>query len=320
MLHPAKKYVLFLMRTAISAAIIVFLGYKIDVSHVFEKIIESKFEFFIILGAIDLAAYFLRALRWQIVLRIWDIHVSTALLFIYLQGGRIFDYLLPSSIGGDVYRVYLSAKKSNSTSKAVLGIVLDRLTGMSAGFILAGIGVAILYLKKISVPHMIVVLVFIAVWFILMGILFSPKLELMVEAASTRSAFWAKLNTFFSSMVIARSNPRQVIYALLISFFIKSQEIFVAYFVSHALGLSVPFLYCMAFVPVIGFIIVAPVSISGIGVRESLYIFFFTAIGLTMTQAFSLSITVFAWMACMGAAGGSLYLLWWTFSSHKKSQ
>lgn len=314
-----KNSILLLVRAVISCAVIALLIYNIDIAYVFRQIVNSRVEFFALLFAIDIIAYTARAWRWHMVLGIWDISFPITTLFFYTQGGRLFDYLLPSSIGGDVYRVYLSARASQSRAGSLLGIVLDRLTGMSAGFVFAGIGLALLTVRHITVPHAEVVIACIAGWFIAMALLFSKRLETLMDSLQTDNALLRKLQRFFQTMALARSHPRRVLAAFCISFLIKSQEIFAAYFVSKALGFDVPFLYCMAFVPVIGFIIVVPVSISGLGIRESLYIFFFTTIGLTSSQAFTLSITQFGWMALMGICGGASYLVWWMITSHKHS-
>jgi glycosyltransferase 2 family protein len=52
----------------------------------------------------------------------------------------------------------------------------------------------------------------------------------------------------------------------------------------------------------------APISIGGIGIREGAFVFFFTQVGLSIEQAFALSIIVLFGRLCCAVTGGVLYL------------
>ncbi len=310
-----KKYRI-ILRTLISALILTVLLYKINSREVLDRLTDSQWEFFLLLFGLDIAGFFARSWRWKIILEIWDIHIPISTLFFYSQGGRTLNFILPSSIGGDVYRMYLTTKNSNKKTGSIVGIVIDRLTGMSTGFFLAGCATLFLFTRSIPIPHIYIILAIIAGWFVMIGILFSNKLHEFVQNRSAENTFFDKLNKFFISISIAKQHPAVIAKALCISVLVKFHEILVAYFVARALSLPVPLFFCMAFIPVISFLTVLPISISGIGIRESMVIFFFTRIGLTPTAAFSLSITVFTWMALMGMCGGLIYLIWWVITGN----
>lgn len=309
-----------MLRTIISFGFLGILLYKVNGKEVLNRALNLRLEFLLLLIIADILGFIVRSWRWQILLRIWKIDISLAKLFFYFQGARMLNFILPSSIGGDVYRFYLIVKNSSKKAGTVVGTLIDRLAGMSVGFLLAGGGTIWLLAHHIDVPNNHIIFAFIIGWFIAMGILFSKTLEDFFNRRANVNIIFSKLNRIFQSMTVAKEHPSAVVKALFISILIKLQEILVPYFVAKALSLPAPLLFCIAFVPIISFVTIIPVSISGIGIRESMFIVFFSKIGFSTTDAFTLSITVFSWMAVMGAIGGITYIIWWLIQSHAQQR
>lgn len=307
------------VRLLVSAGLIGFLLTRVNLSKLFDTIVQSRWEFFIILIFIDLIGYLARSLRWKYILSLWDIDIALITLFFYAQGGRLFNIILPSSIGGDAYRMYLSASNTNRRTQSVIAIILDRFCGVTMGFSLAAAGVILFEIQGLPFEHTRIVVLFIAGWTCFLLVLFSRRVAHFAKERFGRFNWFGKIDTFFASVRTAREHPRTTAKALAASVVVKLHEVLVTYCVAQALGLPVSFLFCLAVASLIGFITIAPVSISGIGIRESLYIYFFTRIGLTTTEAFSLSVTVFSWMALTGIAGGIMHLIWWNVTSARRA-
>jgi hypothetical protein len=81
------------------------------------------------------------------------------------------------------------------------------------------------------------------------------------------------------------------------------------YLISQALGLSIPFSYFLAFIPISILIQTLPVSINGIGVREGIYISFLTEMlgKATVEQSIAFSWIAYGMILLLGILGGVIY-------------
>jgi hypothetical protein len=71
-----------------------------------------------------------------------------------------------------------------------------------------------------------------------------------------------------------------------------------------------PFLATCAIIAIVNMLIALPVSVAGLGVRETLYIMFFALLGVDKEHAFAFSITCFAMTLFWSLAGGPFYFLY----------
>ena len=65
--------------------------------------------------------------------------------------------------------------------------------------------------------------------------------------------------------------------------------------------------YYFVYVPVIFVISMLPISVAGIGVREGSFVYFFSQVGASKPEAFSLSLAVFLQAVGLALLGGALY-------------
>jgi hypothetical protein len=75
------------------------------------------------------------------------------------------------------------------------------------------------------------------------------------------------------------------------------------------MGLEIPVIYFFLFIPVIAIFIAMPISIGGLGVRETLGIFFFTraVAGLGDEQAMAMELLAYVVGVVVSLGGGVLY-------------
>lgn len=79
---------------------------------------------------------------------------------------------------------------------------------------------------------------------------------------------------------------------------------------SNALGLEIDLFYFVGIIPACRILTRLPISIAAIGVQEGIYVFFFTLVGATMAEAFTLSIVQrAAFFIAVIPAGGVLYVI-----------
>src|SRR5690606_18422664 len=90
-----------------------------------------------------IALVFVSAYKWRLLLSIHGVEYSTLRLSRYYFVALFFNNFLPTSIGGDGYRIYKTINNGRSKASAIIAVVMERVTGF--GTLLAlGAGAAVL--------------------------------------------------------------------------------------------------------------------------------------------------------------------------------
>jgi uncharacterized membrane protein YbhN (UPF0104 family) len=85
-------------------------------------------------------------------------------------------------------------------------------------------------------------------------------------------------------------------------------QISVLMILTRALRLAVPWSYCFVFGPLVNIMAAIPVSLNGLGVRETSYVYFLSHIGVPRDSAVAFALTWFAVVMLAGVVGGCVYL------------
>jgi uncharacterized protein (TIRG00374 family) len=81
--------------------------------------------------------------KWKLLLSIHSIFYSFPSLYRYYLIGSFFNNFLPSTIGGDGYRIYKTVRNPVSQSGAVGAVFMERITGLLALLITGWIGAVV---------------------------------------------------------------------------------------------------------------------------------------------------------------------------------
>jgi uncharacterized membrane protein YbhN (UPF0104 family) len=100
---------------------------------------------FAALAFVGLAIQFpISGLKWHAALKVCDIEMSPARLTRFYCISHFVGQFLPTSIGGDAYRVYRVLPQVEPRSRAVTSIVIDRVVGLAALLLLGAVGAVFL--------------------------------------------------------------------------------------------------------------------------------------------------------------------------------
>ncbi|HJX39023.1 MAG TPA: lysylphosphatidylglycerol synthase domain-containing protein, partial [Anaerolineae bacterium] len=82
----------------------------------------------------------------------------------------------------------------------------------------------------------------------------------------------------------------------------------VNYLIALALGGGISLLHIFLFTPLITFVLLIPISLGGIGLNQSAYVFFFNLVGVPEEKSFAISLIMQAIIIVASLPGG---MLWW---------
>jgi glycosyltransferase 2 family protein len=258
--------------------------------------------------AVAFVGILVRSLRWQWLLNSVGAHLQfRRVVYLYFIGS-FFNTFLPTGFGGDVVRVLEIGPGATSDQAAGTALV-DRLTGFIVLFVLALVTLPFSY--RLLPPNLALIISLMAVA-VLVGsaLLFEGRRLRRMTGWLPRSASLAGDAWIGKTYaVITACGRRGVLGALFWSLVFNLLQVFGNVLVARALGVGVSAWVFFMIVPLATAVLLVPISISGFGVREGLYVALFGQLGVGPTLAVALSLATYSLDFSTGLAGGVVYFV-----------
>ncbi len=264
------------------------------------------------------ATIFIGVLRWQAVLRVHGLKLSlwrvTQISFV----AHFFNSFLLGSVGGDVLKAYYVARETHHKKpEAVVTVVVDRLIGLFSMLVFGCIFLVPNFDLLTATPRLrLVVSLMLAMTcgcgiFLMIG--FWGGVSRRVPKAREWLRRLPKGQSFERSLEAFREfgRDRGFFWRILpISTLLNAVLVIHFYVLTLGFHLNVPFLALAAIVPVVTSISALPITPSGLGVRENLYVWMLAVPLLAVPEgkALLLSLVGYAGSLFWSAVGGVVYL------------
>jgi len=303
-----------LIRAGITLGLLAFLAYQMDLSKLW-VILVSASPWLVLLGTlIHLLSVMLSVVRWRTILVNFDIHIDYSPLAKITFIGFFFNMLLPSGIGGDFFRAYyLSKRIDGGMSTTLTTTLLERSGGLCALLVIGTLFAAFEDLRVEGVRLFDVFLVLITLYLLGNLMLFHAWIHRKISSFLKKrnlEQIEAKMELVYSGLNALRGNRRSIVLALLLSLLIQFLTVVIVWVAALAIDIDAPFRIFMIFVPLINLSIMVPLTINGIGLRESLFYLLFSQIGLPVETAVSLSLVTFFLYLLTALPGLIIYSLY----------
>lgn len=304
--NPARRRIMTLLKLSVTVVGLYLVLSKLDLEAIL-AVMKGVNLLWMVAGAVLIALSLpLRAYRWHIVLHGAGSSIRFRRLVELYLVGSFFNAFLPSGVGGDVVRAAEAAQDVDS-SVAVSSVLIDRLTGLMAIFIMALI---LLPFMPVGFPgNLAVTIGAICILGLVLGVvlvdgrLFQWVARFLPRGIRTLGDGF--LDRFARSM--SACSRRSLIAALIISVVFNVMQIGWWLATGRAIGLDIPFSYYVLVVPVLALALLVP-SIGGLGVRENLAPILFSGAGISAEQAVALTLLVFGLERVASLLGAPVYL------------
>jgi uncharacterized protein (TIRG00374 family) len=293
-----------LLKALISAGFLLFVLLRLDYQQALELITQqSLFHFIPLLVGIAFSWIFM-TFRWSLILSFNTIKIPMENLLKAIVIGHTFNQFLPSSVGGDFYRLLLLRQWKVAAPVGLGGLILDRLLGLFAlGVIL--VIVPIFYQEQALLSHLMSPLASSLV-FLFLGICALIFLKLLPNKWFERGI----LQKFLSFKILIHtllSHPTYLLSTILLSCLGHFCLILGIHYL--ALSFSMPLNYYDSFFifPLLMIITSIPISFAGWGIREGGMISLLGIYGIPKESALALSMLIGFIQILAGAPG---FILW----------
>jgi len=299
-----------LIRIVVSGLLIAFLLTSVDLSELGGALKSANIWYLLIALLLVFLRLLVMAYRWQIMLLPKGIRVPLLSLTAIYFVGRFFSMFLPTVIGGDIVRGYELSRLSSRAADSAATVVMERLIGFAAAFIICWISM-IFGFRYLEGTNTIIIIGALSFAFILLlAAAFNATLMTKIVSLGRVLKRWnveGKLMKAYRSLHAFTASKDILVKGLLVSFIHQLIGVAVSFFVSQSLGLNVSFVYFLIAIPIIWIIMMIPVSIAGLGVREGAFVLFFTQYGVSSENALLLSLLVFGLTLISALLGGIIY-------------
>lgn len=260
------------------------------------------------------------SIRWKIVLNQFGGRADALPAMRYTLIGGFFNQVLPSGMGGDVFRIWYARGFGLSAGRALASVVVDRMFGLFAIAAIVTAGVPfVLWLKA---PGPLVAGAIAAVALLAGGIslflaldLVEAPLEALVRRVTRGRVRSSTLRAIAGAAWSARSSramlaawPRNVI-AIGISIACQLVVGFVVFLLLRDLGQKVALATVLFLFPFVQLLSMLPISFAGWGLREGAMVVAFQLAGVPAEAALGASILFGLCLLTSSIPGAAVWLL-----------
>lgn len=302
----AKSRWKLLAKFLFSAALIVLLVRHYQVDGVIRQLAQADVPLALAAILLTVGMSLIHAWRWKFVITANGSSLGYANALRLLQIGYFFNQALPSSVGGDLVRVWQAHRHGMRLSVAFNSVVVDRLTALAG----------LLLIVAVSMPWLAGVIgsaymrVFLAT--LLFAGLCGFGVLLFVDRLPEKYFSWRPLRALWQMSGFARRvflDKNCLTWVLALSVITHMLVCLAVYLLAQALAISLTFIHCLMLVPLVMLVTMIPVSIAGWGVREGAMVVALGMVGVPASSAFSLSLLFGLVVAVASLPGAMIWML-----------
>lgn len=283
------------IKILISSVLIFYLfSRKIDKGELVENFKLLDWRYIPLVFATIIIHYAISSFRWKSLL----IHEKSNevsrwyLLKLYFMGA-FFNNFMPTSIGGDVFKMYKLGKKIKDPATGFTSVFTERFTGIVMLFLIGLLSIG----KNLGWGVIILLIWFFVAMYIGMFVL---------KVLGGKIKFFGDI---YNSLMVYKNHLKVLWFAMFTSFLIQLLAISTQYLLFVAVGIKLPLFYSLMAFPIITLVGFFVPSINGLGVQDTLYASMFSLVGVSTSTA--ISVSVMYHMVRMGVSliGGVMYAL-----------
>lgn len=278
------------VRTAVTIAIVAGLIIKLSPGDLRDTIRDADPWMFVASAALMFLVQFLVAIKWLLLLRARDVHQPFLRVARLYCIGNLLSNVLPTAVGGDVYRIYRLQREAHARAADVtMSVLYERATGYGAMTCLGALGAAFHYGN-------------VAIGFLALA--GGGTAALVLAFVLPRMPFPAVRHDHFLRNLMAHRRELMAVYQMSV-FSVAIQALYISTIAlaGHALGIDVSWWYWAFATWVVAIALLLPVTLGGLGVRESSYSALLNHAGATSAQGASVGFALGLLLIVTNAAG-----------------
>lgn len=287
------------LRIGVSVVLLALVGWKTDWTTIGDKFANLNLAYWLAAVLVLVLAQLVSAKRWQLFARELRFERTLGQYSAYYFIGMYFNLLLPTSVGGDVMRVWYLNANSGRKMAALASVFLERVNGLLVLIALACVG-------ALCSPVPLEWWIHVAVWSIagcaVVGMALSPFLRHLTWLPLQRRE---QVRTMHALLYV----PKVLAGGTALSILVQVFSVATLWCVGVSLGLDIPIAYYCILGPMVSLLTLLPISVNGMGVREFGTYLFLAELGVDENTSNTLAFLWFGVNVAVSLMGGLVYLI-----------
>lgn len=303
-----KKFGKEILKIIITAVLFYYLfKNKVPAGEVMQNIKNINPVYFALITICFFIYYLFFSLRWNFLLKAQKINIGYSKSYLYLLVSFFFNNFLPSGLGMDMIRSAYAGGKENF-EEAFGTSIMERILGM-IGMMLIGITAVFsgkIAFAKLSVIYIGLMIFIILVYYFLTSLKITWVKEKLLSIKLLNLG--ESIRKFYRAFKIYKNQRKTIIIGIAYSILIQLVIIIINYFIAKGLSIPISLFSLLAYIPIITVISLIPITINGLGLRETAYIYFFSLLNISEAEAMSLSLVFFFSSVIASCTGGIVFI------------
>lgn len=295
------------LKIIVSIGMLAFLATKLDWYQVLDRAAHLAWWTLPLATAIQILVWAVANTRWWLLIRVHALGHTYGNLLKLTYIGAFFNNLLPSSTGGDLFRMYYIYRQGHGAAVAVSPIATERVVGLICMVALAAVTI-FQFSQDTQFFHALRTVLF---WLLAVG----AAGIAIVSFRGTYYTFhrflerWIRLKLVAGLLGITEaahtylSRPRLLALLVLISLSLQGLQIAIFLILGAGVDAALEPTQYLFIVPVILVAASIPVTVGGLGVREAAAVTLFTAAGMSQENAAAVSLLFIPVLLLSGLPG-----------------
>ncbi len=271
--QQGKAKALFAIKLLVTVLLFAVIVWKADWVSVADGFRHTKlFLIFIVFVSLVLGVT-ISTYKWQLLLSIHGAPFPFNRLHKYYFIAMFFNNFLPTSIGGDGYRIYKTLNNRRSKTSAVIAVFMERVTGLIVLLVIGFFGGAIGFLANGHELSRIVVIAGLVGAVAAIPILALAFNKRFMDWLTAWKRFPAILRNVIEHLGDYRRRSGKMLSVVIISFGFHIFTLFWWLLLIQAVGESLSFVDLAVVIALLSIVAVVPLSINGIGLVDGSFIY-----------------------------------------------
>lgn len=294
------------MRLLITVAILGYLASSIDMGRAARAVVNVRPGYLAAVLALVAVDRAVMILRWILLLRASGVAIERRRAASIFLVSSFVGSFLPSGIGGDAARAYGLSRANATGSEALASVVVDRLLGIVSLALMGVVG--LLAWRPNGVFPWQATALAIALFAGSCALFWTDVLlRWFVPAAWLEYGVLAGVRRAGDAVSRYRGRGGALIHVLAWSVVVQVLRIVQAFLLGLGLGIAVPFSAYLLFMPLGLLMLLLPISVSGFGFPQGVFVWMLQPLGVADVQSLALSTLIIL----TGLAGNLPGLVLW---------
>lgn len=293
----APRWVWTALKVVVSFALIVWLALRFDMTSVWHSL-QSMGWFVLVAGlALMIVSQLLCSRRLQILLAAQGVSLSYLYSVQLTFVGLFVSNFLPSTVGGDVVKVFILTHQRHGATLSIVSVLADRMVNGLVVILLLpslfSLGSLFDPQTALSIENAGLVLLMVGLVFV-GGIYTSRKAFRKWLQADQSRGLIGKVKGGFVRLIeivtIWARQPSLFVWSLLLSLGSILASVFGQWIAACSLGISISYVEMLAIAVLVYFVTLIPVSLNGLGTQEVSLVYLLMGLGATESQSLALAV------------------------------